>query len=162
MILIVKEIIVISFSIYCRVGNLILTALAIRRVTLRNLQLALAQDVLTLAWASGRVLIFISVDSKSCSLLRYLVLGFHIAGKSTQNKGTQRKNSERKKTSSTFFFSFDISSFDISLVLLSPLEQAIQRWFQAKRCSFCTSILLGSFSFFFRLIFVIPVRWDSR
>ena len=44
-----------------RVGNLILTTLAIGRVTLtnaaKNLQFVLAQDIFTLAWVSGRVLI---------------------------------------------------------------------------------------------------------
>ena len=43
-----------------RVGNLILTALAIGPVTLRNaakIQFVLAKEVLTLAWVSGQVLI---------------------------------------------------------------------------------------------------------
>ena len=54
-------------AIMIRVGNLILTELAIGQVTLRNaaktLQFALAQDILTLAWVSGRVLISIPDDS---------------------------------------------------------------------------------------------------
>ena len=58
-----------------RVGNLILTALAIGRVTLRNaaknLQFALTQDILTLTWVGGRVLhvISISVDKDSIVFL---------------------------------------------------------------------------------------------
>ena len=53
-----------AYSLLQGTGNFILTALATGRVTLRNsaknLHFALTQDVLTLAWASGQVLISIN------------------------------------------------------------------------------------------------------